>query len=233
MTSWEHSKSQVRKAGRTIREYWRSPTLLDEYPGEEQIAIVEAYEVVSWYRKSVATPMLKTRIGLTSFVETTGIGDAAAIAQRLKRLPRIMGKLDREPSMQLTTMQDIGGCRVVVPTVTDVRRLQAHIRKRWRDRTKRVDDYIDKPRATGYRAVHVVVDRDDRPVEVQLRSHLQHLWADHVERHSRAIGHEMKWGVGPPSELQSFASLAEVMAHLDTAGVPIPASVTRVEEIFG
>ena len=51
MTSWEHSKSQVRKAGRTIREYWRSPTLLDEYPGEEQIAIVEAYEVVSWYQE--------------------------------------------------------------------------------------------------------------------------------------------------------------------------------------
>ena len=47
----------------------------------------------------------------------------ALVAQRLKRLPSIISKLERFHSMQLSTMQDLGGCRAVVRRVSNVDRL--------------------------------------------------------------------------------------------------------------
>ena len=45
------------------------------------------------------------------------------VAQRLKRMPTIIDKLDRHPNMKLSTMQDIGGVRAVLPNVKDVYKL--------------------------------------------------------------------------------------------------------------
>lgn len=42
------------------------------------------------------------------------------VAERLKRLDSIINKLKREPNMSLWTMQDLGGCRFIVPTVNEV-----------------------------------------------------------------------------------------------------------------
>ena len=42
------------------------------------------------------------------------------VAERLKRLDSIVNKLKREPIMSLWTMQDLGGCRFIVPTLEEV-----------------------------------------------------------------------------------------------------------------
>ena len=42
------------------------------------------------------------------------------VAERLKRLDSIINKLKREPSMSLWAMQDLGGCRFIVPTIKEV-----------------------------------------------------------------------------------------------------------------
>ena len=42
------------------------------------------------------------------------------VAQRLKRMPTILSKLERQPTMDITRMQDIGGCRAVVQSVKAV-----------------------------------------------------------------------------------------------------------------
>ncbi len=44
----------------------------------------------------------------------------ALVAQRLKRLPSVITKLQRFHTMQLSTMQDLGGCRAVVRAVSNV-----------------------------------------------------------------------------------------------------------------
>ena len=51
------------------------------------------------------------------------IGGEALIAQRLKRLSSIDAKLRRFRNMNLARMQDLGGCRAVLPAVDDVRRV--------------------------------------------------------------------------------------------------------------
>jgi len=48
-------------------------------------------------------------MGLRSVVGTEGC--TVEVTQRLKRVPTIVDKLRREPTMQLASMQDIGGCR--------------------------------------------------------------------------------------------------------------------------
>ena len=82
--------------------------------------------------------------------------------------------------MQLANMQDIGGCRAVLDGIGQVPRVQDRLcnnRPPWR-----LADYIDKPRSSGYRGVHVIVgysagssEQDvERPIEVQLRTRVMH-----------------------------------------------------------
>lgn len=84
-----------------------------------------------------------------------------------------------------------------------------------------VDDYVDEPKVSGYRGVHVIVVYDDRVVEVQLRSQAQHDWAYAVEQLGGQLGHALKMGEGPPELLELMAVLADVN-DADSRGVPIP-----------
>lgn len=112
-------------------------------------------------------------MGLRSVVKTEQC--EVEVSQRLKRIPTIIDKLVREPTMQLANMQDIGGCRAVLNSFDEVRRVQRRLSKN--RPPLRVSDYIAEPRASGYRGVHVVVQYDGRPVEVQLRTQAMHEWA--------------------------------------------------------
>jgi ppGpp synthetase/RelA/SpoT-type nucleotidyltranferase len=113
------------------------------------------------------------------------------IAQRIKRLSSIEAKLERFPTMTLSQMQDIGGCRAIVSSVSDVQRLSKNIQQsRTQHRFNNCDDYIAVPQGTGYRGIYLIYrffsDKDLRPcnnlkIEMQLRAILQHAWATAVE----------------------------------------------------
>lgn len=77
--------------------------------------------------------------------------------------------------MALGKMGDIGGCRAVLDSVDEVRRVEARLRKN----RPPVDcrDYIVTPKESGYRAVHLVVVYGERRIEVQLRIRFMHEWA--------------------------------------------------------
>jgi ppGpp synthetase/RelA/SpoT-type nucleotidyltranferase len=93
-------------------------------------------------------------------------------------------------------MQDIAGCRVIFRDQHAVRRLQARIHhNNWN--VQKVFDYVASPKSDGYRAVHVIVLRDNRLVEVQLRTTWQHEWARSVEALDLIHGHGLKEGRGP------------------------------------
>lgn len=101
------------------------------------------------------------------------------VAQRLKRLPTIIGKLNRFENMRLSSMQDIAGVRIIA---SDMKQLSA-IEKRiliWRHliRTK---DYIDNPKDSGYRGKHFIFEKNGMFTEIQLRTQFQHIWATSVE----------------------------------------------------
>lgn len=65
-------------------------------------------------------------------------------------------------------------------------------------------DYVTEPKPSGYRAFHVVVERDSRLIEVQIRTALQHRWAVNVESIGPRVGYALKDGVGPEPLLEYF-----------------------------
>lgn len=104
----------------------------------------------------------------------------------------IVEKLRREKT-RLSSMQDIAGCRIVVPTCADQDQTVQRIRDRFQD-SKSVDRRNDP--SHGYRAVHVVVQLNGKLIEVQVRTELQHAWAELSEKLADLLGIDVKYGGG-------------------------------------
>ncbi len=206
----EPSTSQVNKAGRVLRRWARGELVSeDEYQG--------ALAVLIDYRAVHRVPMTKATMGLRSVVKTEKC--EVEVSQRLKRVPTIIDKLLREPTMQLANMQDLGGCRAVLGSLDELRRVQRRLTKN--RPSLRVSDYIAAPRASGYRGVHVVVRYDGRPVEVQLRTQVMHEWAITVERIGGRLEVDLKSGQGPTEVLELLEVISEAMA-LEETGATVP-----------
>jgi ppGpp synthetase/RelA/SpoT-type nucleotidyltranferase len=201
----------VNKAGKILRRWARGDLV-----GEDDHRA--AMEVLLEHRAAHRLPLIKANMGLRSMVRSEQCD--VEVSQRLKRVPTILDKLLREPTMQLANMQDLGGCRAVLNSIGEVRRVQ---RRLVRNRPPlRVSDYIAEPRASGYRGVHVVVEYDGRAVEVQLRTQVMHEWAITVERVGGRLGEDLKSGDGPRPVLDLLEGISEVMAVEEEGGVVGP-----------
>ena len=134
-----------------------------------------------------------------------------------KSTAAIVDKL-RRGSMRLTQMQDIAGCRIVVPDTSTQSQLVGKLETMFE---VAVVDRRARP-SHGYRAIHVIVRSTDLPVEVQLRTDLQHVWAELSEKLADAYGIALKYGGGPDrirSTLDDFSTLiAEFEKTLDIDG---------------
>lgn len=163
-------------------------------------------------------------MGLRSVVNTERCA-RVEVSQRLKRVPTILDKLAREPTLALAKMQDIGGCRAVLSSIDEVRRVEARLRKN--RPPVRYSDYITHPRSSGYRGVHVVVRYEghgvERSIEVQLRTQAMHDWAITVERLSGRLGRNLKRD-GQHAVQRLLAAISEAMA-LEEAGSRVDASL--------
>jgi putative GTP pyrophosphokinase len=111
-----------------------------------------------------------------------------------KSTTSVIDKLRRE-SIRLSQMQDIAGCRLIVQDVVVQDGLVRKLRRQFPDAT--VVNRRRKP-SHGYRAVHVIVTVSGKPIEIQVRSRLQQLWAEISERLSDSFGTALKYGGGPP-----------------------------------
>lgn len=211
------TKSQVNKAGKVLRSWVRG----EPVPGAVHRS---ALEVLWAYRAAHQYPLQKATMGLRSMVKSEHCD--VEVSQRLKRVPTIFDKLLREPTMQLANMQDIAGCRAVLASVDEVRRVQRRLSKNRPPR--RVNDYIARPRASGYRGIHVIVFYDHRFVEVQLRTWVMHEWAITVERLSGRLDVDLKSSVGPPSVLALLRAISQAMAIEESGGT---VSETLIDEI--
>lgn len=144
------SKSQIDRLGNRLRKGEINEAdlrLLDDY----RRSFGGAYELV--------VGAIRTELGL----EPTG--------RPAKSTTSISEKLVRE-SIRLTQVQDIAGCRLVVPSILDQNRICDSLTKLFNNTT--IVDRREKP-SHGYRAVHVIVTIDDKAIEVQVRTSLQHI----------------------------------------------------------
>ena len=134
--------------------------------------------------------------------------------------------LRRLPWLKLSRMQDIGGCRAIVPTADDAFRLAGDLADS-KIRHERLDykNYIDNPRRSGYRGLHLVYGyaSESKPelrglkTELQVRSQLQHQWATAVETVGTFIGDELKSSQGDEAWLRFFALMSSVIAERENS----------------
>src|SRR6185369_13784638 len=141
----EYSISQVKNAGKILR---------DQEPGSPIYS--DALEAFANWRKCHTVPLNQFHDALQQHARAGGI--VASVVHRPKRIEAVIKKLRRNPKAQLSTMQDIAGCRVIVRNIEDVEAFAEACKKLFSQHgTPKVYPYIEEPNPkTGYRGVHLV-----------------------------------------------------------------------------
>ena len=169
----------------------------------------QALEIVNNWRLAHRFPLNTFQIYLR---RQTGRG--AVVASRIKRRATIEEKLQFMPNLRIAQMQDIGGCRAIVSSVEQVYSLvDLYKRSKIKHELIKIDDYINAPRTSGYRGVHLIyryrsIQRPEfngLKIEIQLRTRMQHAWAAAVETAGRFKEQALKSGMGDSDWLRFFA----------------------------
>ena len=229
------SKGQINRAGKltldlrdTVRRVGVEQAI-DEFGAEK---IVVAVDAVTWWRTLHAGPLSSVAANLRYHVgkERGQVGGRIEVAQRLKRLTTMIDKLAREPTMQVTQMQDIGGVRALLPSLSHVYAVSRRLRKSWT--VIKVRDYIAEPKPSGYRALHLIVHRNGYPIEVQLRTVRQDAWANQVEGDGRQIGVGLKFGAGAAEIHAYYVAMSDAFAFMDRGERPPDELVATLNERY-
>lgn len=184
------SNTQIDRLGDRLRQ--GSPAesdlrILDEY----RRSFEEAYETV------VRT--LRAALHL----EPTG--------RPAKSTSSLIEKLRRE-SIRLSQVQDIAGCRVVIANIAEQERIAVALLFMWSGASI-IDRRADP--SHGYRAVHAIARISGKLVEIQVRTELQHLWAEFSEKLSDVVDPNIKYGNGPDAIRSLLATFSVDIARLE------------------
>ncbi|MFA5944080.1 MAG: RelA/SpoT domain-containing protein [Candidatus Thermoplasmatota archaeon] len=209
------------------RVNWAGDVLKDSKSASGDRA--EATRVWDNWRASHELPLVELEAAAKS--KARQISDQALVYGRLKRLPSVIDKLTRPDTqkMRMARMQDIGGCRAVLPTIEDVLAVRELFRAPdLRHELAREDDYLARPRKSGYRGIHLIHKFSPPPdshaglaVETQIRSRLQHAWATAVECIDIIYSQRLKFGGGAVDWTRFFLLMSAAMAIRE--GTPCPA----------
>ena len=210
----QYTKGEINRAGDIIRDNQASPE-------DTQAASV----VIDNWRAAHAYPLHVMYIHLRRLAKSRN----AVVVERLKRLDSIIGKLKRTQGMELWRMQDLGGCRCIVSSVDEVYSFaDCYMKSKIRHEFKRKYDYIEDPKPSGYRSLHLVYKfHSDKKgtynknmlIELQFRTHLQHVWATTLETTGIFTKQNLKASQGD-DYMKRFFVLVSSMFALDE-GCPV------------
>ena len=218
------SKKQVNRAARYLADLrgrlLAGQVAFDDLPQAEVKRILECAEKIEGWRERHAGPLRNANANLRHYVRPyAALGqDLVSVTQRLKKFSTILDKLGRYPRMELTRMEDIGGVRAILPAQEAADEVARRLRKNWK--VHRYRDYVREPKDSGYRALHLIVAKQDVKVEVQLRTYLQDFWANQVERDSRHLRVDYKSGRGAEPVHAYYVAMSELFAMREASIEP-------------
>jgi putative GTP pyrophosphokinase len=201
----EISKTQIDLLGDRLRD--GSPAdvdlrMLDDY----RRSFGEAYEfVVQTIRQNLS-------------LEPTG--------RPAKSTGAVIEKLHRE-TIRLSQVQDIAGCRIVVAGIVEQERVVEALRTAFEKAA--VADRRANP-SYGYRAVHVIVEVFGRLVEVQVRTFLQHTWAEISEKLSDVLDPAIKYGGGADQVKGALANGSTAVDAFEQAERVVDLALARTQD---
>ncbi len=212
MANWiapAFTTSRVRAAGKRIRE--RRPNL-------EDLQVLENWRASHAFVLNTFQTNLRRRAK----------GRIVTVAQRLKRRATIFDKLSRESSMQLNTMHDIAGCRLIFEDENALRSFRESIHESRFRHVLKFDgqdryNYILNPKPSGYRGIHDVYEyKVQSPtgqqwnglhVEIQYRTIYQHAWATAVEAADLVTSSRIKFSLAEQRYERFFRTCSEIIAR--------------------
>ncbi|GEM_PF-1492894 len=93
---------------------------------------------------------------------------------RLKKTANMKEKVIRKGYAGFEDITDIAGCRVVLPCFSDIPKVDAAIKQHFR--TIERESLLEDKRGSGYRAVHYLVEKNGKIVEIQVQTIRQTIW---------------------------------------------------------
>jgi hypothetical protein len=229
----QYLRNQVDKAGFTLADANATPA---------ELAL--AFDVINNWRASHSFPLNNFQNNLR--VKVRNIQSDVLVVQRIKRLESIRSKLmrDQTSTLQLSQMQDIGGCPAILKSPMHLQRLVAsYHRSKFNHKLKSEKDYVKSPKQDGYRGHHLVYQYQSSPsqnsaydklrIEIQLRTSLQHCWATAVEAVGTFTQQALKSAQGSEDWRRLFALMGTVIARIEKCplipGTPADEVALRAE----
>lgn len=202
------SRTAVRKAGQRIRAGQES---------SEDIGVLNRWRAAHGYIINTFQASLRNRAK----------GSHIPVAQRLKRAATIIDKLKQGRALDLATMQDIAGVRLVFPDIPSMiefrNKLHETKAKHELMNEKEKYDYLIHPKASGYRGIHDVYRYragtetgskwNGLFIEIQFRTLVQHAWATAVELSDAITSNRTKFSQGTPENELFFKICSELLAR--------------------
>ena len=229
------SKSKIDSAGNILINKKSS---IEEK--ERALEILDNWRAIHRYPMHIFKKRLKT---LSEKIDK----DALSV-QRLKRLPSILKKLQRiyqgdKPTMKLSQMQDIAGCRAIMSNIDLTKKLykESYIQGDLKHTKVNEKDYITYPKEDGYRSIHIIyrykTDKEGKKdyngllIEIQLRSKLQHLWATAIETVDFFTRQAIKSNEGQKEWVDFFRLVSSAFALIENTPL-VPNTPTNKKELY-
>jgi ppGpp synthetase/RelA/SpoT-type nucleotidyltranferase len=152
--------------------------------------------------------------------------DGLLVSSRPKTQDTLVQKLKRQPTLQLSSVQDLAGVRIDADLyLGEQLELAREIARHFDHDEQAIHDLRNGDHA-GYRGVHVWLRLPAGRVEVQIRTGMQSLWANLYEKAADQYGREIRYGE-PVDETRADAGeihqivgvmgkLADMMAEQET-----------------
>lgn len=184
------SKTQIDLLGERLKKGLRT---------EEDLRLLDTYRRTFHVPYDKVTRIVREELGL----DPTG--------RPAKSTSSVIDKLMRE-SIRLSQIQDIAGCRVVISNLLEQKPVVQSLKKIYSE--ARYVDRLKDPKY-GYRAIHIIPIVDRKPIEIQVRSLLQHLWAELSEKISDKFGKDLKYGGGNKEWLACLFLLSDIIERYE------------------
>lgn len=138
--------------------------------------------------KTIAKMLEEKRLEREGFVEAAiarlkselaAAGIKADVFGRPKHIYSIWNKM-RGKALDFSELYDVRAFRVIVDDVKTCYAVLGLVHNIWTPIPEEFDDYISRPKPNGYQSLHtVVVAEDGRALEVQIRTHEMHRFAEY------------------------------------------------------
>lgn len=201
-------------------------------------SVVQYNEMKMLYSCALKEIQTKFEVLSTEFSLRNNRNPISSISTRLKSTDSILDKLERNGwPITLESMEenlaDIAGIRVICPYIDDIYTIADALLRQDDITLIRRKDYIENPKANGYRSLHLIISvpvflsetKKNMKVEVQIRTIAMDFWA--------SLEHQMKYKKDIPEAatiMEELLRCAEVIHDTDVRMLRIREHIESVAD---